>query len=121
MESEVSRSIEEQLSAFLDGELPNEELQLLVRRLERDGEYRATLARYSLIGNVLRNDPIQSSEGFRGRIMAAIDNEDSATNSSNAVAAAATGKSWFKPFAAAAVLVLVFSGVVVDTPESVMR
>ena len=47
MEKEVTRSIEEQLSAFMDGELPEEELQLLVRRLERDEEHRATLARYA--------------------------------------------------------------------------
>ncbi len=36
MEKDVTRHIEEQLSAFLDGELPQEELALLVRRLERD-------------------------------------------------------------------------------------
>jgi hypothetical protein len=48
--------IKEQLSAFLDGELPDPESALLVKRLERDDELRGALSRYSLIGAVLRSD-----------------------------------------------------------------
>jgi anti-sigma factor RsiW len=55
-ESDVTRNIEEQLSAFLDGELPQDELQLLVRRLEKDPQHRATLSRYAYAGSVLRNE-----------------------------------------------------------------
>jgi negative regulator of sigma E activity len=110
MESDVSRSIEEQLSAFLDGELRDEELELLVRRLERDKHYRATLARYSLIGNVVRKDPVQTyPERFRAGIMAAI-----GADSGQGVPAekySASGTAWRVPVASvasvAAVLLLV--------------
>jgi len=50
----MSRTVEEQLSALLDAELPVEEEELLLRRLERDGSHRETLARYSLIGECIR-------------------------------------------------------------------
>lgn len=73
MESDVTRSIEEQLSAFLDGELPEAELQLLIRRLEKDEVYRATLARYSLVGSILRDEAEFSfGNGIRAGVMARI-------------------------------------------------
>ena len=73
MEADVTRNIEEQLSAFLDGELAEAELQLLVRRLEREQAYRATLARYSVIGSILRKDPVvPHAMGFRVGVMHAI-------------------------------------------------
>ncbi|MEO7387149.1 MAG: RseA family anti-sigma factor [Gammaproteobacteria bacterium] len=49
--------IDEQLSAWLDDELPAAELQLLASRLERSPEHRARLARYGLIGSTLRGAP----------------------------------------------------------------
>lgn len=73
MEKDVTRQIEEQLSAFLDGELPEEELALLVRRLERDENFRATLDRYSLIGGAMRNDPVAGDvSGLRRGILEAL-------------------------------------------------
>jgi negative regulator of sigma E activity len=111
MATDVSRTIEEQLSAFLDGELPDEELQLLVRRLERDDEYRATLVRYSMIGSVLRDEPIgASSAKFRSRVMAAID--DVKETDVTVAHAAAGGRSWLKPFASVAVIAVVVTSIV---------
>ncbi|MGA0027689.1 MAG: sigma-E factor negative regulatory protein, partial [Steroidobacteraceae bacterium] len=52
----MTETIKEQLSAFLDGELPEAETTLLLKRLERDDDLRATLSRYSLIGAVMRQD-----------------------------------------------------------------
>lgn len=49
-----TRLVDEQLSAWLDDELPAPELELLASRLERSPEHRARLARYSLIGSTLR-------------------------------------------------------------------
>ena len=46
--------VDEQLSAWLDDELPREELHLLRARLESSPQYRARLARFSLIGSQLR-------------------------------------------------------------------
>jgi negative regulator of sigma E activity len=109
METDVSRGIEEQLSAFLDGELPEEELQLLVRRLERDEAYRATLVRYSLIGNVLRNDPVgSSSEAFRSGIMAAISSEPEVVEYQSSQSS--PGFAWTKPLVSAAMVVVVLAG-----------
>ena len=111
METDVTRSIEEQLSAFLDGELPDEELQLLVRRLEREESFRATLVRYSLLGNILRNDPVQSSsEPFRASIMAAL--SDASEIAEAQPLDVPTRFSWAKRLASAAVIALVFVGIV---------
>jgi negative regulator of sigma E activity len=62
------------LSAFLDGELPEEEVALLVRRLERDDTYLMTLTSYAAIGGVLRNEPRDlGSDRFRAGVLQAID------------------------------------------------
>ncbi len=50
----MSETLDEQLSAFLDGELPPEELDLFLTRLDRDAGRRARLGRYALIGECLR-------------------------------------------------------------------
>ena len=50
----MSQILEQQLSAFLDGELPVEELDLLLARLDREPTHRTTLARYAMIGEWVR-------------------------------------------------------------------
>ncbi len=88
MEKDVTRHIEEQLSAFLDGELPEEELALLVRRLERDEGYRATLDRYALIGGAMRNDPVVGDvTSLRRSILQALDDNAEVTRESPPAAA----------------------------------
>lgn len=68
--------IKEQLSTFLDGELPEQETALLLKRLERDDELRGALSRYSLIGAVLRNDgDVPAARQVAARVSAAIANE----------------------------------------------
>jgi len=57
----MTERIKEQLSAFLDGELPEPESALLLKRLERDDELRGALSRYSLIGAVLRHRSVEST------------------------------------------------------------
>lgn len=112
MEADVNRNIEEQLSAFLDGELRKEELELLVRRLERDNQYRATLARYSLIGNIVRKDPVQTfPRRFRAGVMDAIAVDDAP--SAPPVAAAKQlpfFAQWKMPLVSAAAVMLLFAG-----------
>jgi len=68
--------IKEQLSAFLDGELPDPESALLLKRLERDDELRGALSRYSLIGAVLRSDgDVPAARQVAARVSAAIARE----------------------------------------------
>jgi negative regulator of sigma E activity len=68
--------IKEQLSAFLDGELPEPESALLLKRLERDDDLRGALSRYSLIGAVLRGEgDVPAARQVAARVSAAIARE----------------------------------------------
>ena len=46
--------VKEQLSACLDGELPEAELDLLLKQVARDQPLRGALGRYALIGETFR-------------------------------------------------------------------
>lgn len=73
----MSRTIEEQLSSVLDGELGADEEELLLRRLERDESHRARLFRYSLIGECLRGvRPAPEALEIRERVAKALDGEE---------------------------------------------
>ncbi len=74
----MTERIKEQLSAFLDGELPEPESALLLKRLERDDDLRGALSRYSLIGAVLRSDgDVPAARQVAARVSAAIAREPS--------------------------------------------
>lgn len=65
--------VKEQLSACLDGELPEGELDLLLKRLERDPHLRRSIGNYALLGEALRAQrPVSASAGFAARVSAAI-------------------------------------------------
>ncbi|MEX0707561.1 MAG: sigma-E factor negative regulatory protein [Woeseia sp.] len=66
-----------QISAFIDGELPEAEAEMLVHRFSQDSELRQQAERYMEIGRVLRGE--QSLPGMsrlRARINAALDGHD---------------------------------------------
>jgi sigma-E factor negative regulatory protein RseA len=63
---------ESQLSAMFDGELPDSECELLARRLSRDPALQQQWARYSLIGAVLRDEPLRARRAPGGRLEAGI-------------------------------------------------
>jgi negative regulator of sigma E activity len=70
----MTDQIREQVSALLDGELPRDEIGLLVRRMERDLELRGSFGRYSLIGETLRAPGGRTAHpSFAARVSAAID------------------------------------------------
>ncbi len=52
----MTDTINEQISAFADGELPDAERELLQRRLANDTELQGTWQRYHLIRDALRED-----------------------------------------------------------------
>jgi sigma-E factor negative regulatory protein RseA len=101
----MSEQIREQVSAFLDGELPSSETELLLKRLTRDAILRESFGRYALIGEALRcagrgAECSPLSRGFAAGVNAAIDGE--------AVPAAplpahARAPRWWRPVAGAAV------------------
>jgi sigma-E factor negative regulatory protein RseA len=98
----MSEQIREQVSAFLDGELPNSETELLLKRLTRDGELRESFGRYALIGEAIRGTTrgVLLNKGFTGRVNLAIDGELIPTNEH---APQTRGPRWWRPFAGAAV------------------
>jgi negative regulator of sigma E activity len=70
----MTDQIREQLSALLDGELPKDEMGLLVRRLEKDATLRRTFGTYALIGETLRAPGGRIARtDFAARVGAAID------------------------------------------------
>src|SRR4051812_30675292 len=72
--TEPNENVQSQLSAFVDNELPQDETQLLVRRLSRDPGLQQSLNRYLLIGEALRS-PKQApvSRNLSTRVAAAIE------------------------------------------------
>ncbi len=69
----MTGKIEEQLSAFLDGELDSRELEMFLRQLDKSPEHRATMARYSLAGAGLRHDElVPAALGFGEKVREAI-------------------------------------------------
>ena len=80
-ENWMTDQIKEQISAFLDDELPMDEARLLVRRMERDESLRRTFRQYVLAGELLRAPGAQiASPGFAARVMAAIDEQPAVTS-----------------------------------------
>jgi sigma-E factor negative regulatory protein RseA len=97
----MSEQIREQVSAFLDGELPNSETELLLKRLTRDPELRESFGRYALIGESLRGGThARLSQGFPGRVNRAIDGEPLVAGPGTVRGRSAV---WWRPFAGAAV------------------
>ncbi len=69
----MTEHLRDQLSAFLDGELPRPEVDLLLRRLAGNDELRIALSRYAIIGECLRSAPGRSvTRGFAARVSAAV-------------------------------------------------
>jgi sigma-E factor negative regulatory protein RseA len=75
----MTDQIREQMSALLDGELPQDQIGLLVRRMERDSELRRAFGSYVLVGETLRAPGGRTaSRGFASRVQAVIDAGDAA-------------------------------------------
>ena len=71
----MNDAIKMQVSAFVDGELPDNEAELLVRRLSQDYELRQQVADYLEIGRVMRRESgVAGVERLRDRISAELDN-----------------------------------------------
>src|SRR5208282_64324 len=97
----MSEQIREQVSAFLDGELPSSETELLLKRLTRDSELRESFGRYTLIGESLRGATrAPLTRGFADRVNGAINGEPVVGNSPSA---RTRPPRWWRPIAGAAV------------------
>ena len=99
----MTDQILEQMSALLDGELPQDQIGLLVRRMERDTELKRAFGSYVLIGETLRAPGgITASYGFATRVQAVLDDGHTALPTSPGTHLARRA-GWLKPAAAVAV------------------
>jgi len=97
----MSEQIREQISAFLDGELPGTETELLLKRLTRDAELRESFGRYALIGEAVRGTGSQIlSRSFASRVNLAIDGEPVVAQ---IAAATVRNRRWWRPLAGVSV------------------
>jgi len=72
----MNDAIKTQISAFVDGELPSNECELLLRRLSQDLELRQQAAEYFAIGRALRGHRgVSGIEKLREQIAAALDDK----------------------------------------------
>ena len=72
----MNDGIRMQVSAFVDGELPENEAELLLRRMSQDVELRQAVAEYLAIGRLMRAEPgLAGADRLHERISAAIDDK----------------------------------------------
>jgi len=107
----MNDALKMQISAFVDGELPDSEAELLTRRLGRDAELRQQVERYLEIGRLMRGErTVAGAGGISARVSAALESEAPLA----ATAGASPGPAWMKPVAgvaiAASVAVLALMG-----------
>ncbi len=111
----MTDKVSEQLSAWMDGELPEEEVPLLLKRLEEDRELRLRLQRYQLVRDALKGGlPDMIDSRMADQVDAEIRNE-SLVFEEEPVEASGSRRGWMKPFAgtaiAASVAVIAIIGV----------
>lgn len=80
-----------QLSAMFDGELPAAECELVARRLARDPRLKRQWASYSLIGAVIRGEPVQAAGHAPAREESRLSRKVSEAIASEAAGSEATG------------------------------
>ena len=72
----MNDAIRMQISAFVDGELPDNEADLLLRRMGQDAELRQKVAEYLAIGRVMRGETaVPGVDRMHERISAVLDDK----------------------------------------------
>ena len=90
-----------QVSAFVDGELPENEAELLLRRMSQDAELRQEVAQYMAMGRLVRREPgLAGADRLHERIAAAIDDRPADAGDSTGVVTASRA---IRPLAGAAI------------------
>ena len=110
----MTDKVGEQLSAWMDGELPEEEVPLLLRRLEEDRDLRLRLQRYQLVRDALKGGlPEMINYQMADRVDAEIRKET--LDMGQIPDEVSASKSWMRPLmgtaVAASVAVLAIVGV----------
>ncbi|MEJ2298257.1 MAG: sigma-E factor negative regulatory protein [Woeseiaceae bacterium] len=72
----MNEAIRTQISAFVDGELPDSEADLLLRRMCQDATLRREAAEFLELGRVMRGESgVKGVDSLRQRIAVALDNK----------------------------------------------
>ncbi len=97
--------VKEQLSACLDNELAEDELDLLLKRLRRDPDLRRCLGGYALIGEAMRSQhPVMASAGLATRISAVLADEPPAGKTPKGITwMSPAAMNWLRPVAGVAI------------------
>lgn len=85
----MSQEFNEQLSAFMDGELGRDQARFLLKRAEGDADMTGRWTRYHVVRQTLRRqDIVALRAGFAGSVMARLDGE--------AAVAVSRGQTWLR-------------------------
>jgi sigma-E factor negative regulatory protein RseA len=99
----MKEELDSQLSAMFDDELPQQECELLARRLSRDGELKARWGRYAVMGAAIRTERgVRLNAPVAGRVSAVLLAEPE-FGAQAGVAARRSSVRWWQPVAGAAV------------------
>jgi negative regulator of sigma E activity len=99
----MNEGIRMQVSAFVDGELPDNEADLLLRRMSQDVELRKEVAEYLAIGRLTRGEAgLAGADRLHERIAAAIDDRP-ADDGNSAGATITTASRAIRPLAGIAI------------------
>ncbi len=72
----MNEAIKTQISAYVDGELPQNEAELLLRRMCQDRDLRQQAAEYLALGRAMRGErAVTGTAALRSRISAALDDQ----------------------------------------------
>jgi sigma-E factor negative regulatory protein RseA len=115
---------QEQVSALLDGELPEAELPMAIRRMARDPELGDLARRYSLIGDALRDElPPGRPAELVARVRAALAGENATATAARPAATrgfARIGAGFAVAASVAMVALLALPGRQLDAPPPVI-
>ena len=114
----MNEMTKEQLSAWIDDELSDEESLLLLHRIGRDTALRDELATSLKIGQAMRGEQSIAGDSFASRVALAIADEPTYDSGSGVVAVDSTPSSsgWFKAAAGAGIAAAVAAIVLVIAP-----
>lgn len=100
----MTDQIREQMSALIDGELPRDQVDLLVRRIARDAELKRAFGNYVLAGESLRAPgSVLAGPGFVAKVSAAIGAGEGVEVDMPSEPVRAAPMRWRRPLAATAV------------------
>ncbi|MEM1437587.1 MAG: sigma-E factor negative regulatory protein [Pseudomonadota bacterium] len=115
----MTEEIQEQISAFIDGELPEAEAELLVRRLATDATLRAEAERQMRLSQAIRGEASVADAGFSARVLAAIHDEPTLDEAAEVTTAPAQRGGWMRMAAGGGIVAGVAAVALLALPDAV--